>query len=137
METWKFEKTNGLDESSIRRNHANDCSVRSLALVINKPYDDVWNCLESLGRKTGKGFHLQKYLKKHGEIMGSKFKYHVFFAEAGQPRMRYGKFCSEFSTGRFLIREAGHFSTVIDGVQKDKAKSYDTRCIYACFELVS
>ncbi len=53
----------------------NDCSVRAFAIVTELPYDEVYSILAKAGRKRNRGFHSDKWLKKHkGQVLGGVFK---------------------------------------------------------------
>ena len=56
-----------------------------------------------------------------------------FPAVRGERRMSHPRFVSEHPEGRYIIREAGHVSAVVDGVVMDTSRPYEGRCIYGAW----
>lgn len=124
---------------SRRPGQKRDCVVRALAEVTGQQYDVAYDYIMGLGRKSHKGFHLERYLDRSSQtgesVLGYKVVKHSFPAILGRERMYVGAFCVFYPTGRFIVRQAKHLAAVIDG------KLYDLywdcyRCVYTAFEFV-
>lgn len=113
---------------SRRPRQKNDCTVRALTHVTSLAYDDVYDRVAELGRKSHRGFDL----RKHAEAFGLVWR--PFQAVKGQKRMTPVQFAREYPEGRWIVRTAGHVFAFIDGVGYDEDPERDDRCIYGAWE---
>lgn len=132
-----FIKTDGGKSTDKRRNHNNDCTVRSMSIAFQKDYEYVFDLCESKGKKKGKGMTKNQWLKVM-EILaketGKKIEKLVFHAVAGEERMKTPRFVTEYPQGTFILRQAHHIATVVDGNLYDSWDS-SQRCIYLAFKI--
>lgn len=127
---YPFRETDAGRSGSKRPKQSNDCSVRALALARKLPYDETYDLLATLGRKSWSGFALHKWLDH--QPWATKIS---FPAVKGQPRMNPARFCAQFPKGIFICRVAKHVFTVIDGIVHDTFASRPNRCIYTAWEI--
>lgn len=130
MSDWFVYDDGGRTESK-RPKSKNDCVVRSWAIAAQIPYDesyDFWSrCRKAHGRVDNISTKLN--LEKH-----FGWRWTPCPASKGHPRMHHEQFCAEHPVGRFLLKEAGHVSAVVDGQVRDIVRPYHERCIYGYWE---
>lgn len=134
-----FIENDGGRSLSKRKKQSKDCTVRAMAISFGIDYDIAYDFLKLQGRKSSRGFHLEKFLtkcaKENISIFSHKIIKHSFPAQKGLPRMNVGNFCQQFKNGKFIVREAGHVACVKNGQLHDLF--YDpTRCVYTAFEII-
>lgn len=138
MKAQTFIQTDGGRKSAGIKDR-NDCTVRALALATGTSYEEAHSALAEDDRQIGKGHDFKGWLYRlawqgknyHGFI----FDWVAFKAERGNSRMTRERFCREYPTGTYILREAKHVFAVIDGVAHDTAKSYDGRCVYGAWKV--
>lgn len=119
-----------------------DCVTRSIAIVPGKPYQEVYDALNSLGRLERTGRCKQK--KSNSRTGVYKQSYPRYMKSLGwqwTPTMTIGSGCkihlkaSELPTGRLLVKVSRHLTAVIDGVIHDThdCSRHGTRCVYGYF----
>lgn len=121
---------------------AGDCTVRAIAIAMERNYQTVYDELFALNREVNKnpkkcsprqGYTKTKTIRKYMESFGWKWK----------PTMLIGSGCKvhlkkeELPSGRLVVRVSKHMVAVIDGVIHD---TYDcsrqgTRCVYGYYSL--
>lgn len=103
---------------SRRFSQSSDCSVRSLAIITESPYDDVYDLLAKAGRKPCQGFHLDDWLKaRRGRVLGGRFK--AVRLRFSGTNLTPSTFPLHYCTGRFLVSTATHVYAILDGVAHD------------------
>jgi len=119
-----------------------DCTVRAMANATGLSYHIIHAYLESRGRKYGTGFHLERLMDKACKdglrIDGLDYAVngHYFPAEKGKPRMNVERFCEAFPIGTFVLRCAGHLTSVVDGELRDTDGCRDGKaCVYKAWEV--
>lgn len=129
---------------SKRPRQYNDCTVKALSKVTGYNYDYVYDELKLLGRKSHRGFHIQKFLKKHKQILGSTFNYVVFNAEKDKPRVKVKDCLDMFYGKKVILRVSKHVIPMIDGTIYDwfdnnptptetQLDYYFNKCVYCAF----
>ena len=123
---------------------AGDCVTRSIAIATGKPYQEVYDALNTLAlrERTGK--------RKRGTSSARsgvyKSTYRKYLASLGYefvPTMAIGQGCKvhlradELPPGRLIVAVSRHMTAVIDGVIHDTHDpSRDgTRCVYGYFKI--
>ena len=138
---YPFLENDGGRSQSRRPKQSNDCTVRALAIACEKPYDDVYGFLRTLGRECGRRFNMKILItpprgRNGAEIqtfLGAKLVWRSFPAVKGQRRMNPVQFTLTFTRGRFICRTAKHVFAVIDGVVYDTEPESADRCIYGAW----
>lgn len=115
---------------SRRPKQKNDCTVRAVTTVLDKPYDEIYDMLAAAGRKCTRGFDIVKWLKQ--QPWAEKI---AFPAVKGQPRMNPATFCNQFTEGRYICRASHHVFAVVDGVLFDTFENRPNRCIYTAWRI--
>ncbi len=117
---------------SRRPKQKSDCVVRALALLLQKPYDTIYDELAEAGRKCSRG--TAKTIWK--EFLADKGAVRISFpAERGERRMNLPEFCRIHPERRYVVQMAHHLTAVIGGVVHDTFAPGDERCIYACWSI--
>lgn len=99
---------------STRFAEANDCTVRSIAIVTSLSYDHVFDVLAEAGRKPNRGFESDQWLKKRrGRVLGGRFK------AVNVKGLVPDTFAHRYPIGRYLVETADHVYSVLDGVAHD------------------
>jgi hypothetical protein len=128
----RFQQTDAGRSTSRRPKQQNDCTVRAVALALNVPYDVAYDDLAAAGRECSRGFHFLSWA-----LAQPRLRWIPFQAVKGQSRMNAAKFCTQYSTGRWIIRTAKHVCVVVDGVVLDTSAPNPARCVYGAWEVVS
>jgi hypothetical protein len=84
--------------------------------------------LARAGRKSSRRFNLGRWLEQHSWARKVSFP-----AVKGERRMNPLTFCTQFQSGRYICRTAGHVFAVIDGVVSDMEPERADRCIYVAW----
>lgn len=139
----KFQYNDGGRAEAGYKGTTGDCVTRSIAIATGKPYQEVYDALNGLGkleraskRKRGKstartGVYKQT-IRKYLNSIGWKWT----------PTMQIGSGCKvhladgELPAGRLIVSVSKHLTTVIDGVVND---TYDPqrvtgRCVYGYWQ---
>ena len=120
-----------------------DCAVRSIAIVTDKSYQQVYDALNHLTKFE----HITKRKRKisnsrTGVYRRTIHKYLLSLGMSWTPTMFIGSGCkvhlkeSELPSGRLVVCVSRHYVAVIDGVIHD---TYDcsrdgTRCVYGYYK---
>lgn len=121
-------------------NETNDCSVKAVALVIGKPYDEVYKKFTEEGRKPRHGTHfsithrvldhfgfkevridqrgiLSQYPSPHCKVLKGLTSHHP------------ARFNSVWKNGKkYLMRTNSHLLAIIDGTTHDWSANRALRC---------
>jgi len=120
---------------------ANDCVVRSIAIVTRIPYTLVYDKLNVIAEHE----RIRKRARRSNSRTGVyRWTYEKFLFELGYswfPTMRIGSGCKvhlrygELPQGRLIVAVSRHMTAVIDGVVYDTYNpSRDgTRCVYGYY----
>ena len=136
-----FKCTDAGRSTSKRPRQTNDCTVRALALASGKAYDETYDYLKMMGRKSHRPFAiahlLNTQINNHVNILGLRFIRHSFPAVKGQKRMNVGRFLAEYNRERFIIELAKHVVYVADGIYYDDYQYDPSRCVYVAWQVVT
>lgn len=136
---WKY--NDGGRKAAGYRGDTGDCVVRSIAIATGKPYQEVYDAMNELARKT-RGKRAKKSNARTGV---SRIVYQRYLESLGWEwvgTMKIGSGCkvhlkkSELPDGPIIARVSRHLCAVIDGVVHD---THDpgrdgTRCVYGYFQ---
>jgi len=114
---------------SKRPKQKNDCVVRAVALVLDVPYDTVYDMFARLGRTCGRGTSKivwQSYLDSNNRLKKISFP-----AQKGIKRMDLNNFHKVYCRGTYIVQCAGHLTVVKDGVILDSFVPRVNACVYA------
>jgi hypothetical protein len=119
-----------------------DCVTRSIAIATGRPYQEVYDALNELGRieRIGK----RKKRRSNSRTGVDRKSYQRYLESLGwhwTPTMTIGSGCTvhlrtgELPQGRLLVKVSGHLTVVIDGVLCDThdCSRRGTRCVYGYF----
>lgn len=107
-----------------------DCTVRTLAIVTNSDYDDVYDLLAENGRKSCQGFDLSGFLKKKkGQILGGRFIKLSTHKDATPKTIHI-----TLNKGRYVLETKVHAWALIDGVHHDLWRVKQNEPILAIWE---
>lgn len=119
-----------------------DCVCRSIAIATGRPYKEVYDAINVLGKNervtsrkpkrsaAREGVFRQTY-ERYLKSIGWKWVPTMFIGKGCQVHMR----THELPSGNLILRLSGHCTAVIDGICHD---TYDpsregTRCVYGYF----
>lgn len=118
---------------------ARDCAVRAVAIVIGKPYREVYDGINFVAKieRAHKG-KFPRSQSRNGVYRQTLNRYLENIGWEWIPTMQFGKGCTthmrkeELPSGSIIVRLSRHFAAVINGVLYD---TYDcsregTRCVY-------
>lgn len=121
---------------------AGDCCVRSVAIVTGKPYQEVYDAINAMGKQERTGKRKRgKSNARTGVYGATARKYMDSLGWKWTPTMTIGSGCKvhlradELPSGRVLAFVSRHFTTMIDGVIHD---TFDPsrdgrRCVYGYY----
>lgn len=138
----KFKFTDGGRAAAGFRGHTGDCVTRAIAIVIRKPYREVYDALNALAdsertgkRKKGKsgsrsGVYPRTY-RRYLRSLGWRWNATMAIGSGCKVHLRP----SELPDGVLLVRVSRHLTAVIDGVIHDThdCSRDGTRCVYGYF----
>jgi hypothetical protein len=122
---------------------AGDCVCRAIAIATGKPYQEVYDALNGLGRSERTGRRKRrKSSARTGVYKPTIRRYLGALGWAWVPTMNIGSGCQlhladgELPAGRLVVRLSRHLTAVLDGVIHD---TYDPqrggrRCVYGYFQ---
>jgi hypothetical protein len=139
----KFVYNDGGHKDAGWKGNAGDCATRALAIVTKRPYQEIYDQINLLGKfeRTGK--------RKKGKSTARNGVYKATFKKLAKelglewtPTMFIGQGCKvhldadELPKGRLVVAVSRHWTAVIDGVIHD---TYDPsrggrRCVYGYFK---
>jgi hypothetical protein len=125
------------------RGKSGDCVVRAIAIAAEKPYQEIYDALNShaLSERTGK----RKRGISNARTGVYRVTYQKYLESMGwtwTPTMKIGSGCKvhlrseELPKGRIIVSLSKHLSAVIDGVVHDThdPSRRGTRCVYGYFQ---
>jgi len=138
----KFNYNDGGRKVAGYKGDARDCVCRSIAIVTQKPYRDVYDALNILGESERIG--KRKKSKSNSRTGVYRTTYEKYLKSQGYewiPTMQIGSGCKihlhadELPSGRLVVRVSGHITTMIDGVINDTwdCSRDGKRCVYGYF----
>lgn len=116
-----------------------DCVCRSIAIVTGKPYREVYDALNQLGKAERRGKKKRGVSSaRTGVYKGTIKKYLTGLGFEFVPTMQIGSGCQvhlcekELPAGRLIVSVSRHLTAVIDGVIHDThdPSREGTRCVY-------
>lgn len=116
---WSPHKKDGLSKKQM------DCVIRAIAIALEVPYDLVWQWTCPIG------YDADDQLKSILDALGRKMEKVQTIKKGQRRRMTAMDMPKE---GRFILRLAGHWSALVDGVVKD---TWDCRnkCVYYAYQI--
>jgi hypothetical protein len=100
----------------------NDCTVRSLAIISNHPYDQVYDLLKKAGRKSHKGFDIDHWLGVSPAVLP---ELHIRMTKVNKRGLTVNNFSMRHPKGRFLLENRNHIWAVWDGTHHDLIRVKD------------
>lgn len=149
-ETQSWSYNDGGRKEAGYKGETGDCVVRSIAIALQLPYQEVYD--ELMARSAAYGRTRRSHAAKQILIKGASPRngvygevYKPYLKEKGwlwQPTMFVGQGCKvhlrsdELPRGRLILRLSRHVTTVIDGVIHDiyDPSRLGTRCVYGYFQ---
>lgn len=128
------------------RGMTGDCVCRSIAIIADKPYQEVYDALNVLGTAERKGKRKRgKSNARTGVYKSTIRKYLTSLGFEWTPTMAIGSGCkvhlksSELPKGRLLVSVSKHLTAVIDGVIHDNhdCSRGETRCVYGYYQMAA
>lgn len=121
------------------KGNASDCVVRAIAIATQKPYQDVYNAINTVAKSERKGKRKRGKSSSHGGVY--RFTYQRYLESIGwkwTPTMHVGSGCTvhlkpdELPMGRIVVSLSKHLAAVIDRVLHDTSSCSrnGTRCVY-------
>lgn len=124
------------------KGNTGDCVTRAIAIATGKPYQEVYNTINTIGdnERTGK----KKRGKSNARTGVYKYTYKKYLESLGwkwTPTMLIGQGCKthlradELPKGTIIVSLSKHLCAVIDGVVQDifDPSRGGTRCVYGYF----
>lgn len=138
----------GRAQSRRKGDHA-DCVVRSLVAVSGLPYDATYDLLRGLGRRWGRGWDVDAWLRKGHPGLNQAlmtrglaplhFQWIGFPPIKGRPRVTLAEAPLAFTTGPYLLSLGRHVVAMVDGVLiDDGGRDYrhrGSRCLYGAWSV--
>lgn len=139
----EFKYNDGGRTLSKYKGTASDCVVRSISIITEKPYQEVYDEINELSK-----YEKQSKLRKGKSSARSgvyKVTFHKYILSLGYtwiPTMFIGQGCKvhlkkeELPSGKLLVRLSKHLTAVIDGVINDTydCSREETRCVYGYYK---
>jgi hypothetical protein len=119
-----------------------DCVTRAIAIVTGKPYQEVYDALNQLGKSERLGSKKKKKSNSRTGVYRITFdKYLKSLGYVWTPTMKIGSGCmvhlrpDELPGGRLVVRVSRHVTAMIDGVLNDLCDHTrrGTRCVYGYY----
>lgn len=121
------------------KGHTGDCAVRSLAIVTDRPYKEIYDLVNEYGKRERLSKNRRSKSNARTGIYTATFK--RIAADLGgiwTPTMFIGSGCQvhlrhdELPKGRLIVNLSRHFAAVVDGFLHDThdCSRDGTRCVY-------
>jgi hypothetical protein len=113
---------------SKRTGSFNDCTVRALAIVCQRPFDQVYETLASAGRKPCEGFDIDGWIvRRKRRVFGGQFRrvpvaVPIALKWKGKPiriRLTPATFAAHYPKGRYLVSTDDHIWACLGGKHHD------------------
>jgi hypothetical protein len=101
----------------------NDCTVRALATLTQRNYDEIYDLLKKAGRKSHEGFDLDGWLR----VSPCRLFHNVMLTKVNKKGLTVCNFASKHPKGRFLLQTDSHCWPVVDGVHYDLIRVKDQK----------
>ena len=123
------------------KGEAGDCACRAVAIVLERPYADVYAELNEAAKRERPSMRRKRSSAREGVHTRTMRRYLEELGWTWVPTMEIGSGCrvhlraDELPGGRIIARVSKHYTAVIDGVIHDTHDpSRDgTRCVYGYF----
>jgi len=138
----ELNKNDGGREAAGYKGTAGDCVCRAIAIATEKPYQEIYDLINShaqlertgkrkRGKSSARGGVYKDTIRKLMETLGWKWVPTMFIGQGCKVHLR----TNELPKGRLVVNVSKHTTCVIDGVLND---TYDcsrkgTRCVYGYF----
>lgn len=111
-------------EERAARGETKDCTVVSLAQVLDIPYGEAHGIMRAHGRENGQGHHMHRPAESYPA---------VFSKVQGIPHegISLAEFCRAHKVGRYWVAVTGHALAVINGKVVDHSRGVRRRIDYA------
>ena len=98
----------------------NNCALNAMAIVMNKPYYEVYKTFKTYGRVTGKGSSIRMIMTSYNVLKhGSPEKAINNFQMPTQVKLSLSKFAKLYPKGKYYVIKNNHALALIDGVWYD------------------
>ena len=139
----KYEYNDGGRLIAGYRGSTSDCVTRAIAIVTNKPYQEVYDLVNSYGSQERKSSKQKKSNSRTGVRNATVRKIMKDLGFEWTPTMAIGSGCkvhlreSELPSGRIIASVSKHIVAIVDGVIHDTHDpSRDgTRCVYGYWRM--
>ena len=91
-------------------NNISDCVIRSLSVLTNRNWHDVYNELSDLANKQGLLFSNVEFVE---DYLDNKYDRECHYSK------KVGEFAYEFPKGKYAVTMNNHITAIIDGVIVD------------------
>lgn len=86
--------------------HIDDCVIRSLSVLTNKSWNEVYDELTDLAGDIGLMFDRVEFVEKY---LDDRYNRECHYS------MTVGEFAKEFPRGKYAVTMNGHITAIIDG----------------------
>jgi len=139
----KYEYNDGGRLIAGYRGSTSDCVTRAIAIVTNKPYQEVYDLVNSYGSQERKSSKQKKSNSRTGVRNATVRKIMKDLGFEWTPTMAIGSGCkvhlreSELPSGKIIASVSKHIVAIVDGVIHDTHDpSRDgTRCVYGYWRM--
>lgn len=142
-----FQENDGGRAAAGYKGHAGDCVTRAIAIATGKPYQEVYDALNEVG-KTERSSKRRRGRKSSARTGVFKPTYRKYLESLGwrfTATMGIGTGCKvhlradELPPGRLIVVVSRHLCAVIDGVIHDThdPSREGTRCVYGYFQRIA
>lgn len=98
----------------------NNCALNAMAIVMNKPYYEVYKTFKTYGRVTGKGSSIRMIMTSYNVLKhGSPERAINNFQMPTQVKLSLSKFAKLYPKGKYYVIKSNHALALIDGVWYD------------------
>ena len=137
-----FNFNDGGRRKSGYKGSTNDCVVRAISIVTERPYQEIYNEINTIGQT--EKITKRKRTKSNartGVFSATVRRYMKQIGWIWVPTMFVGSGCkvhlksNELPSGRLLVRVSKHYTVVINGILNDthNCSRNGTRCVYGYF----
>lgn len=132
ISSYVFVKNDGGRSKSRNKSETNDCTVRSLAIALDLPYDLAHSILKCEGRKNRRGFDLSLLLDR----LPKEWYWTSLSFEWFRKPLTLSLFTKLYGRGRYIVEMNDHCCVVIDGVVHDIKNDYVNSEIHSSWLLL-
>lgn len=98
----------------------NNCALNAMAIILNKPYYEVYKTFKEHGRVTGKGSSIRMITVALNVLQkGTPEKAMEDFKMPTKIKMSLAKFAKQYPKGKYYVIKSNHALALIDGVWYD------------------